>query len=307
MTKIRTDLALESFGSGGKDSIPGVQVNHWEEMGVDITEVLVTDGHAARELGKPVGTYLTLECAALRRRDLDARLTMANLLGGELGRLVHPDETAPVLVVGLGNRDITPDCLGPRTVDRVLVTRHMFRELPEYTDRRLRSVCAIAPGVLGVTGIETMEMAESLVNALHPSAVVCVDSLAARSSRRICSTVQLTDTGIQPGSGVGNHRRALTREALGVEVFSLGVPTVIYASTLARDAMELLAPEGQRENEAAFNSMERELTETDLGEMIVTPREIDALIADAAEVVAAGINRALQPELSDEEIMAMMD
>lgn len=307
MSKIRTDLAMESFQSSGGERLPGVRVNRWDAMGVDVTEVQVLDGQAARELGKPQGTYLTLECTALRRRDVEARLAMANLLGEELGRLLPPDGIAPVLVVGLGNRGITPDSLGPQAVDRVLVTRHMFRELPEYADRRLRSVCAIAPGVLGVTGIETLEMAESLVRTIHPRAVVCIDSLAARASGRICATVQLTDTGIQPGSGVGNHRRALTRETLGVDVFSLGVPTVIYASTLARDAMELLAPEGQRENEAAFNSLERELTETELGEMIVTPREIDALIADAAEVIAAGVNKALQPELSDEEILTMMD
>ena len=307
MSKIRTDLAMESFQSSGKEALPGVRISRWEEMGVDVTEVLVTDDAAARELGKPVGTYLTLECAALRRRDLDARLAMANLLGEELARLLPAPADAPVLVVGLGNRDVTPDCLGPLAADRVLVTRHMFRELPEYADQRLRSVCAIAPGVLGVTGIETAEMVESLVRALRPGAVVCVDSLAARASARICATVQLADTGIQPGSGVGNHRRALTRESLGVDVISLGVPTVVYAATLARDAMELLAPEGQKENEAAFNSLEKELTETELGEMIVTPREIDALVRDAAGVIAAGVNRALQPELSDEEIMAMMD
>ena len=234
-------------------------------------------------------------------------MSLANLLGEELARLVHPDGDTPVLVIGHGNRDITPDCLGPLAAARVLVTRHMFRELPQYTDKRLKSVCAVAPGVLGVTGIETLEMAASLVRAVQPAAVICIDSLAARDSRSICSTVQLSDAGIQPGSGVGNHRRALTRESLGVNVYSLGVPTVIYAATLARDAMELVAPDGMRENEAAFNSFEQELAETELGEMIVTPREIDALVADAAEVIAAGINRALQPELSDEEILAMMD
>ncbi len=307
MRKIRTDLAMESFQASGRESMPGVKINCWEEMGIGVTEVIVDSEEAAGELGKPRGTYLTLECAALRRRDMEARLAMANLLGEELSRLVHPSDDAPVLVIGLGNRTITPDALGPQAIDRVLVTRHMFREIPEYADRRMRSVCAIAPGVLGVTGIETVEMVESLVKSIHPRAVLCIDSLAARAADRICSTVQITDTGIQPGSGVGNHRRALTKETLGVEVVSLGIPTVIYAATLARDAMEMLAPEEERENDAAFNSFERELKQSDLGDMIVTPREIDALIADAAEVIAAGVNRALQPELSDEEIMAMMD
>ena len=307
MSKIRTDLAMESFQSAGQEHLPGVKINRWDQMGVDITEVLVQDEHAAAELGKPRGAYLTLECPALRRRDVEARLAMANLLGEELGRLVHASAASPVLVVGLGNRDVTPDSLGPLAIDRVLVTRHMFREIPEYTDQRLRSVCAIAPGVLGVTGIETLEMVQSLVRTLQPGSVVCVDSLAARATSRICAAVQLTDTGIQPGSGVGNHRRALTKESLGVDVLSLGMPTVIYAATLARDAMELLAPQGLQENDAAFNSFERELNGTELGEMIVTPREIDALVADAAEVIAAGINKALQPALSDEELLAMMD
>ena len=307
MSVIRTDLAMEAFQSTGGDALPGVKINRWEEMGVAVTEVLIESPQAAESLGKPVGTYLTLDCPALRRRDIEARLALGNLLGEELGRLIQPSREAPVLVIGLGNRDITPDALGPLAAERVLVTRHMFRELPQYTDKRLKSVCAVAPGVLGVTGVETLEMAESLVRAVRPTAVLCIDSLAAGASSRICATVQISDTGIQPGSGVGNHRRALTRESLGVEVISLGVPTVIYAATLARDAMERVAPEGQKENEAAFNSFEQELAETELGELIVTPREIDALVLDAAEVVAAGINRALQPELSDAEIMAMMD
>lgn len=303
MRQIRTDLAMESFGHGG-EGMPGVHVNHWEEMGVSLTEVVVETEEASRALGKAAGVYMTLECPAIRQRDLDARLAMANLLGEEMARMLPGEGEAPVLVIGLGNRRITPDSLGPQTIDRTLVTRHMFEQLPGFADERMRSVCALAPGVLGVTGIETMEMVEALVAKVRPRAILCVDSLAARAAGRIGTAIQLTDTGIQPGSGVGNHRRSLTREALGVPVIAIGMPTVIYAATLARDAMEALSPDT---GEEALDHVEAELLEGEHGEMVVTPREIDDLIADAAGVIASAVNRALQPDLSEEEIAAMMN
>ena len=302
MRQIRTDLAMESFGHGG-EGMPGVHVNHWEEMGVSLTEVVVETEEASRALGKAVGVYMTLECPAIRQRDLDARLAVANLLGEEIARMLGREGDAPVLVVGLGNRRITPDSLGPQTVDRTLVTRHMFEELPDFADERMRSVCAIAPGVLGVTGIETMEMVEALVAKVRPRAILCVDSLAARAAGRIGTAIQLTDTGIQPGSGVGNHRRSLTRETLGVPVIAVGMPTVIYAATLTRDAMETLSPDTAEDD---LDRVEQELLTGAQGEMVVTPREIDEIISDTAGVIATAVNRALQPDLSQEEIMAMM-
>ena len=302
MRQIRTDLAMESFGHGG-EGMPGVHVNHWEEMGVSLTEVVVETEEASRALGKAVGVYMTLECPAIRQRDLDARLAMANLLGEEMARMLPGEGQAPVLVIGLGNRRITPDSLGPQTIDRTLVTRHMFEQLPGFADERMRSVCALAPGVLGVTGIETMEMVEALVAKVRPRAILCVDSLAARAAGRIGTAIQLTDTGIQPGSGVGNHRRSLTRETLGVPVIAVGMPTVIYAATLTRDAMETLSPDTAEDD---LDRVEQELLTGAQGEMVVTPREIDEIISDTAGVIATAVNRALQPDLSQEEIMAMM-
>ena len=302
MRQIRTDLAMESFGHGG-EGMPGVHVNHWEEMGVSLTEVVVETEEASRALGKAVGVYMTLECPAIRQRDLDARLAMANLLGEEMARMLPGEGEAPVLVIGLGNRRITPDSLGPQTIDRTLVTRHMFEQLPGFADERMRSVCALAPGVLGVTGIETMEMVEALVAKVRPRAILCVDSLAARAAGRIGTAIQLTDTGIQPGSGVGNHRRSLTRETLGVPVIAVGMPTVIYAATLTRDAMEMLSPDTAEDD---LDRVEQELLTGAQGEMVVTPREIDEIISDTAGVIATAVNRALQPDLSQEEIMAMM-
>lgn len=308
MPYTRTDLAMEAFENTEGGAVPGVSVSHWETDCVQITEVLVTDNEAARELGKPKGSYLTLECPRLLERDPEARLATASLLTEELDRLLPRREGgAPVLVVGLGNRNITPDSLGPGVVDRTLTTRHILGA--PCAAGRMNSVCAIAPGVLGVTGIESMELVEALVKALQPSAILCVDSLAARDSRRIGCTIQLTDTGIQPGAGVGNHRKPLTQESVGTPVISVGMPTVVYAATLARDAFAWLSSQSGDESphEEALADMEHTLLSADIGEMIVTPREIDAIVQDAAGIIASGINRALQPELSDEEIAAMMD
>ena len=302
MRQVRTDMALEASQAAG--SIPGVHVSQWEEESVSITEVRVETEEAAQRLGKSVGTYLTLECEGVRRRDPAAREEVQNVLGEEIARLLPPDEQgAPVLVVGLGNRRVTPDSLGPTTVDGTLVTRHLLRELPDKVDERLNPVCAIAPGVMGATGLETMETVGALVKEIHPRCLIVIDSLAARASSRVGVSIQLSDTGIQPGSGVGNHRRALNERELGVRVIALGMPTVVYAVTIARDALEILG-EGET-NPAALDEVTKSLFENEIGEMIVTPREVDDMIDDAAQMLAGGINRALQTALSPEEIAGL--
>ncbi len=302
MRQVRTDMALEASQAAG--SIPGVHVSQWEEESVSITEVRVETEEAAQRLGKSVGTYLTLECEGVRRRDPAAREEVQNVLGEEIARLLPPDEQgAPVLVVGLGNRRVTPDSLGPKTVDGTLVTRHLLRELPDKVDERLNPVCAIAPGVMGATGLETMETVSALVKEIHPRCLIVIDSLAARASSRVGVSIQLSDTGIQPGSGVGNHRRALNERELGVRVIALGMPTVVYAVTIARDALEILG-EGET-NPAALDEVTKSLFENEIGEMIVTPREVDDMIDDAAQMLAGGINRALQTALSSEEIAGL--
>lgn len=301
MLLYRTDLAMENLDPNA--SLPGVDVHRWIESDIELSEVVIRSPEAARDLNKPCGSYLTLECRLLREHDPDARVAMSALLSEELGRMLPPESDAPVLVVGLGNREVTPDALGPAVVDRTLVTRHVVNSA--FFAGQLRSVCAIAPGVLGVTGVETMEMVESIVHALQPRLVICIDALAARDSERIGCTIQLTDTGIQPGAGVGNHRRPLTEESLGVKVIAVGVPTVIYAATLARDAFALLS--GKEESVEALNAMERELLETNLGNLIVTPRDVDAIVKNSAMLIASGLNRALQPDLSEAEIAQMMD
>ena len=305
MAILRTDLAEESFRSLGRDQYPGVSVNHWEAMGVTVTEVIVQSEEAAQQLGKPVGSYLTLESMGIRNRETEARQTLASLMGEELRRMLPDSPDQPTLVIGLGNRMVTPDSLGPLTVDHTLVTRHMFEARPEYVDMRMKSVCAIAPGVLGVTGVETFETVRALVDVLRPGSVIAVDSLCAGTSGRIGSTIQLADTGIQPGSGVGNHRKALTEATLGVKVIGVGVPMVIYAPSIARDAMARL-PELADFDLSALDEITRSLYDSDIGQMIVTPREVDELVMDVAGVLGSGINQALQPELSLREISEFM-
>ena len=282
-----TDLAVEAAGGALR------------ENGLSRTVVKVENEESAQKLGRPMGTYITLACEQAMTVSLETRRALAAELAQTLRGMLPPDmKTA--LVVGLGNRSVTPDSLGPRTAERVLVTRHMGDCLPR--DVPMSSVCAAAPGVLGVTGMETAEILRGMVAHVKPDAVIAVDALAARSSKRIASTIQITDTGITPGSGVGNHRKALDRRTLGV--IAVGVPLVVYASTIASDALCALG-EGEVEEERIAACVERVVSEK-LGEMIVTPRDVDALVERMAGVLADGINQALHPSLSSSEIAQLM-
>ena len=284
-----TDLAVEAAGGALR------------ENGLSRTVVKVENEESAQKLGRPMGTYITLACEQAMTVSLETRRALAAELAQTLRGMLPPDmKTA--LVVGLGNRSVTPDSLGPRTAERVLVTRHMGDCLPR--DVPMSSVCAAAPGVLGVTGMETAEILRGMVAHVKPDAVIAVDALAARSSKRIASTIQITDTGITPGSGVGNHRKALDRRTLGVPVIAVGVPLVVYASTIASDALRALG-EGEVEEERIAACVERVVSEK-LGEMIVTPRDVDALVERMAGVLADGINQALHPSLSSSEIAQLM-
>ena len=295
-----TDLAMESSGAQPEQTqtLPG---------GIERTVVTIRDAQTAKALGRPVGVYVTLSCPQRMSIELGTRRALSEALGQAIAGML-PGACRTVLVAGLGNRTVTPDALGPRTVERVLVTRHMDGCLPQDVSERLRSVCAAAPGVLGVTGIETAEVLRGMVAHVHPDAVIVVDALAARSSQRICSTIQVADTGITPGSGVGNHRKALTRETLGIPVIAVGVPMVVYASTIARDAMGYLgAADGASEaDEERLATCVEQVVSMRLGDLIVTPREVDALVERMAGIVAEGINLALHPGLTQSEIAQLM-
>ncbi len=295
-----TDLALEARGSGGAQAqqMPG---------GIERTVVRIEDERASRELMRPMGTYVTLSCPQQMTIELSVRQALSHALSCELIAML-PRGARTVLVTGLGNRSVTPDALGPRTVEHVLVTRHMDGCLPKALETQMARVCAAAPGVLGVTGLETAEVLRGMVEHARPDAVIAVDALAARSSQRICSTIQIADTGITPGSGVGNHQKALTRETLGVPVIAVGVPMVVYAATIARDAVAAFsAADGADDaDEAQLAACVERVVSERLGEMIVTPREVDALVERMAGIVAEGINMALHPGLSAGDIAQLM-
>ncbi|MBQ9898897.1 MAG: GPR endopeptidase [Ruminococcus sp.] len=279
---IRTDLAVESI-SGGE--LPeGVQ-RTVRGSAFAITEIVISDETGAEAVGKERGRYVTLEGESLSRFSDDYE-DMAQELAGELTRLVPDGE---ILVVGLGNNDITPDAIGPQTVSRVLATRHLQDELGGEEERfltSLRRVSAFAGGVLGQTGIETAELVRAVVGELRPAGVIAVDALACSDISRLGTTIQLTDTGISPGSGVSNARKELSERILGVPVIAVGVPTVVDMHTIVRSLTgDELPPDTQN--------------------MLVTPRDIDRLTERASQLIAFGINLALQPTLSFEDVRGL--
>ena len=290
----RTDLAMErTVYPGGLGD--GVTVQTQREEGAEITWVRVQTEEAAQRLGKPVGTYWTMTHPELPVFTPAERMQAARRVAQMLRLMLPP--TGDVLVLGLGNRRMTADALGDKVVSGVLVTRHM-KDFAE--GGKLRGVCALSPGVLGVTGIETAEMAAGLVERLKPAAVVVVDALAAMETSHIGTTVQLTDAGICPGSGVGNHRAGINRETMRVPVVALGVPMVVYATTIVRDALQgILAAQSTQED---AQRMAEQLTRQAHTDLVVTPRNIDELVAGLADMLALAINSALQPSCTMEEL-----
>ncbi len=294
----RTDLALEARElwqeKGPSELPPGVTGETREASGCTVETLRVRSRAGAEALGKPEGTYLTLFPEKFLRREEGAFEAAAVLLGQLLRSLLDLPEGAGVLVAGLGNEAITPDSLGPRTMRHVLATRHLVSALPD-TFGAFRKVTVLETGVLGNTGMESAELVKAVAEKLKPDAVIAVDALASRRLGRICRTVQLTDTGITPGSGVGNARSELSRAALGVPVVGLGVPTVVDAATLAADLME--------------TSGLGEIRAEDFGEygegMMVTPREIDGQISLIARLLGYGINLALH-DLSVADVTALV-
>ena len=244
----RTDLAVEEQESRGEESgkLRGVRVREWQhgERRIRLTEVAILDERGAKAMGKPVGTYLTLEAPELAKEDESYHQEASAELGEQLLSLVQkccPDNPKPrILIAGLGNLQVTPDSLGPRVVEQLQMTRHLNMEYDPGFCRRnaLPVLSGIVPGVMAQTGMETAEIIKGIVGQTGPDLLIAVDALAARSIRRLTATIQLTDTGIHPGSGVGNHRHSLTRESLGIPVIAIGVPTVVGAAAIVHDTVE---------------------------------------------------------------------
>ncbi|MBO4916189.1 MAG: GPR endopeptidase [Oscillospiraceae bacterium] len=289
-SRIRTDLAMEADVIRASDALPaGVRAIRRRCGSFSVATVEVRDRRGAAALGKPIGTYVTLELDAYLRREENAFSEAAQLLAAELRALLPLKKDETCLVAGLGNRGITPDAIGPASVDYVMVTRHLTDRMPEAF-AAFRPVCAVCSGVLGTTGIESSDLIRAIVERFRPSAVIAVDALASREPQRLCRTVQLSDTGIIPGSGVGNARQALNCETLGLPVIAVGVPTVVDAATLTLD---LAASAGADIRAADFG---------EAGAMIVTPRDIDKNVRDAAKLIGYGLNLALHDGLTVEDV-----
>ncbi|RDV84484.1 GPR endopeptidase [Ammonifex thiophilus] len=309
------DLAVEAHDLArartGKE-IPGVRVEKEERPYALVTTVRVETEEAERLMQKPKGTYITIESPALLENNRQIHQELIKLLGEKL-RLLLKDlpETASALVVGLGNWHATPDALGPRTVDYTLVTRHLFHYAPQELRGGLREVSALAPGVLGTTGIETAEIIRGVVEKIKPDVVITIDALAARSVARIATSIQLADTGISPGSGIGNDRAGINRETMGVPVIAVGVPTVVHAAFIAQDAMEKLWQELNQHPRLreVYKCLHPELVQRVIdqllapfgGRLMVTPKEIDTLVQNTARILAGGLAVALHPGMDPEE------
>lgn len=296
MLKRRTDLAVEAKqlweeSAARQTKLEGVESTETLREGFHVTSVHILNETGAQALGKPPGHYVTISLKGLKERQEDAFGRAARALAAELDEMLKLPKGATVLVVGLGNRAITPDAVGPKTADHTMVTRHLVTQAPEHFGS-FRPVAALAAGVMGTTGMESVEMVKGVLAELKPACVIAVDALASRSLSRVCTTVQLADTGIIPGSGVGNHRAALNQESLGVPVIAVGVPTVVDGATLCAD---LLA-------EAGRGDLEPETLGGAGADLFVTPRDIDASAADLAKVIGYGLNLALQPGLSIPDI-----
>lgn len=293
----RTDLAMErTVYPGGVGE--GVSVTTSRDGKAQITWVRIETEQASQRLGKARGDYWTMTHPELPSLEPEERIGMAQQIAQTL-RLMLPPK-GDVLVLGLGNRRMTADALGDRVVSGVLVTRH----LKQANGSGIRGVCALSPGVLGVTGVETAELARGLVDRLKPAAIIVVDALAAMETDHIGTTVQLTDTGIHPGSGVGNHRMGITRESMNVPVIAMGIPLVVYASTIVRDALQrMLSKESSAEEADEIADHLAAQTHSDL---VVTPKNIDELVAGLADMLALSINCALQPMYSIDELAHLL-
>lgn len=293
----RTDLALEAREIWQESTekttrLSGVKAKKQTLEGYPLTRVEILNDKGAAALGKPKGTYLTVDLTTFWKRKSDFFERAVRAVGGQLKTMVPPK--GPALIVGLGNGAMTPDAIGPLSADHILVTRHLIAAMPRHFSG-FRPVAVFRTGVLGTTGVESAEAVRGLIEQVHPAMVIAIDALASRRVGRVCSTVQLSDTGIIPGSGVGNHRAALNQETLGIPVFSIGVPTVVDSATLAADLLE----------EAGIAEIDAEKLRSSQQNLMVTPRDIDAQVRDLGKVIGYSINWALQ-DLEIEEMTALL-
>jgi len=310
MFNFRTDLAVERTNMYRKanklENIDGIETEEQQiNDKISVSRVKITNENGEQAIGKPKGTYTTIDFKQFKIAESEDIEKASEVLSQELKNIIdsHITKQEDILVVGLGNIYVTPDALGPKVINEIDVTRHIIKYLPQYIDENARPVTAIAPGVLGTTGIETLEILKGVVDNIKPKLLIVIDALASRSIERISSTIQIADTGIVPGAGVGNTRKEISQNTLGVPVVALGIPTVVESAVLVNDCLDIFI--GKLQEEAKSNVFLNQLKEQDNYEsikealnpqdynMIVTPKEIDELIENMKDVVAKGINMSL--------------
>lgn len=285
--QVRTDLAIEAGEVFGKDNMPeGVTVKSEEGKNITVTTIEINNEKGSEALNKKQGRYVTIELNDVELNTLEIHNEVAEAICKELDKFFsHNKEKPSVMIIGLGNRYITPDSLGPKVVEKTVVTRHVQNMAKEgEIDSRLGNVCAIAPGVMGVTGIETGEIILGLAEKVKPDIIIAIDALAARKTSRINRTVQISDTGIVPGSGIGNRRMELSSETLNVPVVAIGVPTVVDAITLAKDLIE------NATGDKLSEGFEKEMMNSCGSDNIVTPKNIDTAVERMANAISNGLN-----------------
>lgn len=291
----RTDLALERHELSKEKDDEGINFEKFEEEGMTVSRIEIINAEGAKKLGKPVGKYITLEIPFLKSSG-DILSPAAEIFAREIKALLP--EKGTVLVAGLGNDKITPDALGPECIGKLLATRHISPEIAKSIGfSSLRSVAGIIPGVLGNTGIETAEILEGIVKKIKPAALIVVDALASRSLSRLGTTIQMCDTGVSPGAGVGNKRNRIDKESVGVPVIAIGVPTVVDGVTMTLDILEKAGIDIELLSNKPLKAQEN---------VMVTPKEIDNVIIRAAGFIALGINKALQPQIPCEDLVAIV-
>lgn len=295
--RIRTDLALESKERFERDNVEigGVVIREFydEERDIQTTWVKIETEKGAKAMGKPQGTYITMEAPNMSVPDEDYHREISKELSKHLRKLASLDKEKSVLVVGLGNRDVTPDALGPNVIQNLHITRHVLREYGTLGmgEERAHAVSGIVPGVMAQTGMETLEIIQGVVAEVKPDVVIAIDALAARSTKRLNRTIQITDTGINPGSGVGNHRDGLNADTLGIPVIGIGVPTVVDAATIVHDAMVHLLETLEEQEQKEFLE---EMISPHLHSMFVTPKDVDETVKRLGYTISEGLNIALE-------------
>lgn len=310
MNNFRTDLAVERNEIYKKENningnVDGIDIEEENKNNVKVSRVSVLNENGEKAIGKPKGKYITLDISNIKEADDERKDEISSVLADELRNIIgtHISDTEDILVVGLGNIYVTPDALGPKVVPEIEVTRHILQYMPKAMPKDTRPVCAISPGVLGITGIETVEILKGIVDNIKPKMVIAIDALASKSIERISSSIQIADTGIVPGGGVENQRKEISEHTLGIPVIAIGIPTVVDLASITNDCINLFIDDLQKKamsndvlndlkNKDNYNEIQEALNVGNYN-MIVTPKEIDELIENMKDIISVGINSAL--------------